>query len=63
MTGRHDYPELADAKPAPVEQVRCRYCGGSGWHETHVDELGGHGWRCWNCGGSGWIWVEASDAS
>lgn len=62
MTGRHDYPEIATAKPPQVVQTRCPVCNGSGWKETHVDDLGhGHGWKCAHCGGCGHIWVEVSD--
>lgn len=43
----------------PVVQVRCPVCHGTGWKETHVDDLGhGHGWKCAHCGGCGHIWVE-----
>ncbi len=45
-------------KPTPVVQVRCPVCQGAGWRETHVDELGGHGYRCVWCAGQGWYWTE-----
>lgn len=64
MTSRHDYPELADPAPTPVEQTTCPYCAGAGWKETHLDDNGiGHGWKCWNCAGRGWIWTEMRYAS
>lgn len=59
MTSRHDYPELATAKPPAVVQVRCPLCAGSGWKETYIDDLGhGHGWKCTFCAGTGYILVE-----
>ena len=63
MTGRHDYPQFVDAKPAPLEQTVCSLCGGTGWRDSHVDELGGHGSRCIWCSGNGYYWAEVSDAS
>lgn len=62
MTGRHDYPELAD-RPVPIEQTTCAMCGGSGWKETHLDDnLLGHGDKCWNCAGRGYVWTEVQHA-
>lgn len=57
-----DYPELATAQPPAVVQTRCPVCQGSGWKETHVDELGGHGWRCVWCSGLGYYWTEIENA-
>lgn len=64
MTSRHDYPELTDANPAPVIQVRCHVCHGTGWKETHVDPVTGlgSGWRCVWCAGTGHYWTEADHA-
>ena len=54
-----DYPELAAVEPpVPLMQASCSLCGGTGWRETHVDELGGHGDRCVYCAGRGYVWVE-----
>lgn len=58
----HDYPELAELKPAPVVQVQCPVCGGTGWRDTRVDELGGHGARCVWCSGQGFYWTEVDHA-
>lgn len=56
----HDYPEIAAlTPPAPVEQSPCSLCGGTGWRETMIDELGhGHGSWCFYCAGKGFIWTE-----
>ena len=59
---RHDYPELVGLKPQPVMQVQCPVCQGSGWKESHVDELGGHGARCVWCSGQGFYWTEVDHA-
>lgn len=60
----HDYPELAAVEPpVPLMQSSCSLCGGAGWRETRVDDLGhGHGDRCVYCAGLGYVWIEADHA-
>jgi DnaJ-class molecular chaperone len=60
MTGRHDYPELADLPVPTAARVQCSHCYGSGWKETHQDEVTqlGSGWRCVFCSGTGFVWTE-----
>jgi hypothetical protein len=61
MTGRHDYPDLLNVKPAV--QCVCSLCAGTGWRETHIDEVTGigHGSKCVFCSGLGYVWTEATD--
>jgi alpha-D-ribose 1-methylphosphonate 5-phosphate C-P lyase len=54
----HDYPELLDV--APSVQTPCTLCGGTGWRESHIDEVTGlgHGSKCVFCSGLGYVWTE-----
>jgi hypothetical protein len=53
-----DYPELLAVRPQV--QVPCDLCAGTGWRETHIDEVTGlgHGARCVFCSGLGYVWQE-----
>ena len=54
----HDYPELLDT--TPTVQTPCTLCGGTGWRESHIDEVTGlgHGSKCVFCSGLGYVWTE-----
>jgi alpha-D-ribose 1-methylphosphonate 5-phosphate C-P lyase len=59
----HDYPELLDV--APSVQTPCTLCGGTGWRESHIDEVTGlgHGSKCIFCSGLGYVWTEGESLS
>jgi hypothetical protein len=63
MTGRHDYPELAELPVPAACKATCPLCAGTGWRETHIDEVTGigHGSKCVFCSGLGYVWTEATD--
>lgn len=67
MTGRHDYPELADApaaKPREVVQTRCPMCAGIGFKTQMVTISGEEQMaRCVWCAGTGYYWTELDDAA
>jgi hypothetical protein len=45
-----------------ITQEQCPMCGGTGWKESHIDDLGhGHGGWCRYCSGTGQITVERPD--
>jgi hypothetical protein len=60
MTGRHDYPELADLPVPAACKATCTLCAGTGWRETGIDEVTGigHGSKCVFCSGLGYVWTE-----
>ena len=64
MTGRHDYPELADPpKPAEVVQTRCPMCAGVGYRTSLVTVSGEEqAARCCWCAGQGYYWTELDHA-
>ena len=49
-------------KQAPLMQTICWLCGGTGWREMRIDDIGtAHGDRCGYCAGLGYVWIEMDD--